>query len=196
MKVFFYLVLVFGASTFSRAQAPEVYTNNFTTKLEEGGLALPRADSLKDLGVKVVFAESYLKYDFLRVELHCLYNGVEDTRLIYKEFFPGSNEFKVKYGDLAAHNFWILNPKGGPHFKGDFEDCRKFVDGTAKMNTLDLSSRYDGFYVVVKGFLKTGKKITEYDYYGNAIQKDEYDEGTALSTSISFNIRRKRLFGR
>lgn len=185
--------LLIGACHLVQAQTTEIYTNNFTTKLEEGGAALPRADSLKDIGIRVKFDKSYLKYDQFNIEIYCKFDGKEDMPVAYKIFVPNSNEFKVKYSDTIPYDFWILNPNGGYSLAGDFESSPKLFTGSMKRNTIDISPRYNDYYVIVKGYLKTGTKRRSTDYYGNVVELDNYDSGTELSRSVSFVIRRKHL---
>lgn len=194
MKVFFYLFLFLGMTNFASAQTLDWYTNNFTTKLEEGGAVLPRADSLKDLGMRVAFEESYLKYDIFMIGIYCKFGGSDkDQLLLLKRFIPSSNEFKVKYGEKKAYDFWVLNPNGGKQLVGDFDDIYySYLDGLgAKANIVGLPKSTHGFHVIVKGYLKTGAKNRTTDYYGNVVESDAYDEGTILASSISFDLRWK-----
>lgn len=194
MKVFFYLFLFVGTVNFVSAQTLDWYTNNFTTKLEEGGTALPRADSLKDLGIRVTFEESYLKYDAIWIEIHCDFGNGKDQPVLIKSFIPSSNEFKVKYGEKKAYNFWVLNPNGGRDLKGDFENNHySYYENRmpTKSNILGHPRNINGFYIIVKGYLKTGVKNYLTDDYGNVVEYDAYDEGTVLATSVSFDLRWK-----
>lgn len=188
MKVFFYLFLFLGMTNFASAQTLDWYTNNFTTKLEEGGATLPRADSLKDLGVRVTFEESYLKYDVISIEILFKWDDNTEQLALSKEFIPSSNEFRVKYGEKKAYDFWVLNPNGGKSLSGDFVGSN---GRSARGNTVDLPKNTHGFFIVVKGYLKTGAKNHMTDQYGNVVEYDAYDEGTVLTKSTSIDLRRK-----
>lgn len=191
MKTFFYsLLIVLASVNVATAQnkypVPQVYTNNFTTLVNEGD-TLPGRDSLRDVGIRLQFSEAFLKYDYFMIEFHVISKSNNDYEIGHIKFVPASNEFKVKYPDRVAYDFWILNPnrKAGSVYEGDLRGSPPIVGGIYDNMTM-LNKHYNNFYVVVVGYLKTGTQRIEYDEYGNPIKIDNYDDGTRLSRGITF----------
>ncbi|OFY85060.1 MAG: hypothetical protein A3F72_04765 [Bacteroidetes bacterium RIFCSPLOWO2_12_FULL_35_15] len=160
------------------AKAPIITTNHFKTTLKEGDVINCR--KISDLGVIMFFDEQMKKQEIFQIELH-RYGNKEDILVAYKSFIPSGKEFQKKYSKSDSLKLKLLTPEDQFN-TSDFQINTLLFKTSNVVNdmvcTLKDKKHYN-FYLVVKGYYKTGKK--------NNFGDDLYDTGKELSLrSITF----------
>ena len=155
-----------------KSKKPTVYINNFTTEIKEGTMINCR--KIKNMGVVMYLNERLNTYDVFKIELHRFGND-ENIIAASKNFIPGSAEFKKKYVGKDSLKLNLLSPEG--NFSGsDFEVNTLIFPSNSVVNDVICTyhdKKHCNFYLVVKGYNKTGEK--------NNFGEDLFNEGIEIS---------------
>src|ERR1035437_3125760 len=120
------------------------------------------------------------KQDIFQIELH-RYGNNEDELVAFKLFNPNSKEFQKKYAKIDSLKLKLLTPED-QFTTSDFQINSLLFKTSTIVNDVVCTfkdKQHCNFYLVVKGYNKTGKK--------NKFVEDEYDNGKELSQrSITF----------
>lgn len=159
-------------------KAPIITTNHFKTTLKEGNVINCR--KISDLGVIMFFDEQMKKHEIFQIELH-RYGNNEDILVAFKLFTPDSKEFQKKYSQSDSLKLKLLTPEDA-FTTSDFQINTLLFKTSNVVNDVVCTLKdkaHCNFYLVVKGYNKTGKK--------NNFGDDIYDDGKELSLrSITF----------
>lgn len=175
--------------SFKRLQSAQqlmLYTNNFTKELT----AEISCSDFSDIGVRLPNSDQLRNYDIIQLNLYCELKGHSGKliHVLYKEIQPESKEFKVKYAN-KQHIDLFLARTADNSYTTDFIKTSTAMSGDAKHQFCCCTDSYHKYRVELMGFLKTGKKIVRYDSYGSLYEVDEYDTGTIIGKTISFNVK-------
>jgi hypothetical protein len=132
-----------------------------------------------EVGTIVYITKTMEQYDIFKVEFH-RYGPKDDALLGYKTFVPGSKEYLKKYEGKDSVKLKLLT-KETQTSSSDFElNTAAFPP---KDYIIDIYCNYHekdhcNFYVVIKGYKRTGK---------NSFGDDLFDNGVELTPrSVSF----------
>lgn len=138
-----------------KEKAPALYFNNFTNILKEG--ASINCRKINDMGVVIFLNDEMKKQDLFKIELH-RFVADADVMVAYKNFKPNSQEFQNLFSEKDSLRLLLLTPEDDFN-KSDFEPNTFLFSVETLISEIvcEHNPKHNSFYLVVKGYNKTGK---------------------------------------